>query len=324
MKSGTERGPLPLMKSFEEATAICEKEQDPFYVDAFMIEAWLGHSALEAAAEYANHKKAKDRALQTGQAWRGFLDLFGQAEDHEFHGVMQSLYRFCEYEDVQAEILRRAIVPLSFEHECLGDFVGPKTLQVAKQPKEAVVLMKRSLERWCEWLEAVLHFRTHYHYHVLPEGFDPDPDKRELGALGVLQRNFFNLTDFGKRWWEWRHREAAMRFKGSFKWRSIGKMAVAPLRDAPADADQIVIMLWPLLKRYHWTYRDLMAVARQLLPPPPRYPLEREQDLAAYCSNVLGLRKHDAPAGKSSPDGRPKGYEVALRLGQAEPWRPSS
>ena len=57
-----------------------------------------------------------------------------------------------------------------------------------------------------------------------------------------------------------------------------------------------------------------MAVASQALNRPRRYPLEREQDLAAYCSNVLGLRKQKAPPGKSSRDGKPPGYEVALRL----------
>jgi hypothetical protein len=312
------------MKSLEEAKALCEKEQDPFYIDAFVIEAWLGHIVLEAAAEYAQNKNPKDRAMQTGQAWRGFLEVFGHAKDNEFHYVMQSVYRFCEYADVQAETLCRAIVPLSFEHECFSDFVGPKTLNMNKRPAEAVALMKRSMERWCEWLDAVLHFQTHYHYHVLPESFDPDPEKRELAALGVLQRGFRELTPFGHAWWEWHHREAAERFKDSPKWETIGKLAVAPLRSEPAEVDELIITFWPLVKRHNWTYRDLMVVCGEIMPSAARYPLEREQDLAAYCSNVLGLRKKGGPPGKSSPDGRPKGHEVALRLCRREPPSGSS
>jgi len=316
--SPTQRGPLPFMKSIDDATALCEKEQDPFYLDAFMIEAWLGHVALAAAAEYADNKNAKDRALQTGQAWRGFLEMFGHAKDNEFHFVMLSVYRFCEYDDVQAEILCRAVVPLSFEHECFSDFIGPKTINVAKRPAEAVAFMKRSMKRWCDWVDAIFHFNTHFHHHVLPESFDPDPENRELAALGILQRNFPKLKTFTHTWWEWHHREAAERFKDSPKWQTIGKLAVAPLRTAPPNVDEILIMLWPLLKYHNWTYRDLMAVGRQVLAPPYRYPLEREQDLAAYCSNVLGLRKQDCPPGKSSPDGRPTGHEVALRLCRRE------
>ena len=33
------------------------------------------------------------------------------------------------------------------------------------------------------------------------------------------------------------------------------------------------------------------------------YPLAREQDLSAYCQNVLGLRKPPGPSGRSTPGG---------------------
>ena len=71
------------MKSFEDAKAACAKAQDPFYLDAFMIEAWLGDVVLEAATEYAEKKNAKNRAMQCGQGWRGFLKVFGHAQDED-------------------------------------------------------------------------------------------------------------------------------------------------------------------------------------------------------------------------------------------------
>jgi len=124
------------------------------------------------------------------------------------------------------------------------------------------------------------------------------------------------LNDFSKAWWEWHHSEAAERFKDSPKWPTLGKIMAAPLREdnRPAGVDEIVICLWPLVKRHNWTYRDLMTVVRKVLPTPHRYPLEREQDLAAYCPNVLGLRKPPGQPGKSSRDGCPPGSEVALKL----------
>jgi len=76
--------------------------------------------------------------------------------------------------------------------------------------------------------------------------------------------------------------------------------------------DQLLILLWPLLKKHNWTYRDLLNVTQMIVPRPFKYPHEREQDLAAYCPNVLGLRKDGK--GKSAKNGRPAGYEIALRL----------
>lgn len=308
------RGPLPFMKSIADAEALVEKERDPFYLDAFMIEGWLGHIILEAAAEYAEKKHAKERVMQNGQAWRGFLALFGHAQDNEFHHIYQSLLRFSQYDDCQSEMLIRTIVPLSFEHECFGDYVGPKTMTSKLVRAEVVALLKRSVERWCEWIDSCIHFQTHASWHLMPEQFDQDVEKRELAALGVNQRLLGGMSEFGKAWWEWHHGEAAVRYKDSPKWRTVGKaMAAEGERhwNYP-DLDNAVISIWPLVKKHNWTYRDLMEFLTCQKLHSKAYPCEREQDLAAYCSNVLGLRK--SGQGKSAADGRPAGYEVAVRL----------
>lgn len=309
------RGPLPFMKTMEEAVALCEKEQDNFYVTAFLIEAWLGDAVLEAATEYAEKKNAKDRAMQAGQAWRGFLEYFGHAKDEEFPHVWQSLLRFAEYDDVQARMLSRSVVPLSFEHESYSDYIGPKTMDDAKRPVEAIGLMRRSVERWCEWIDALIHFETHAGWHLQPAKFDPDPDKRELASLGINQRYFADWNDFRKTWWHWHHGEAAERFKNSPKWATVGKAMESdderPWRQP--ELDMVIISIWPLVKLHNWTYRDLQAVARMILAAPHRYPLESEQELATYCQNVLGLRKSGLK-GRSNPEGKPRGWEVALKL----------
>src|SRR5690242_424956 len=71
------RGPLPFMRTREDAVALSEKEKDNFYITAFMIEAWLGQTVLDNVAEYAEKKNPRERAMQTGQAWRLFLEVFG-------------------------------------------------------------------------------------------------------------------------------------------------------------------------------------------------------------------------------------------------------
>jgi len=303
------------MKSMEDAVAVCAKEQDNFYVTAFMIEAWLGQVVLDTAAEYAEKKLASARALQAGQAWRGFQQIFGHVPDAEFHHVLQSLYRFAEYDDGQAHILLRSIAALSYEHECYGDYIGPKTMAVLKHPAEAVRLARRSVERWCDWIDALIHYETHAGWHLQPVKFDPDPEKRELAALGINQRHFAGMSDFSKNWWQWHHGEAAERFKESPKWSTLGK-AMADEKERIwnyPDLDAVIISFWPLLKLNNWTYRDLLKMARMILPGPHRYPLGCEPELATYCQNVLGLRKSGAK-GRSSANGKPRGWEVALKL----------
>lgn len=312
--TGAANGPLPFMKTFEDAYALSQQHKDPFYVTAFMIEMWLGRVALAVAAEYAEKKNAHERQMQTGAAWRLFLEMFGHARDDEFGHIFDSLLRFAQYDDVQAGLLRRALVPLVAEHEDSGEYLGPKNVVSAGDSGRAVPLLQRTVGRWCEWLDALLHWQTHTLAHQSPVQFDPDPEQRELAALGINQREYARLSDFQKAWWQWHHGEAAERFKDSPKWQVVGEaMASQATRhwNYP-EMDAVVISLWPLVIKHRWTYRDLLNVLREVLPQHRRYPCEREQDLATYCLNVLGLRKR--AQGKTSKHGRPQGYAVALRL----------
>jgi hypothetical protein len=88
------------MKSMQDAVAISKKEQDNFYVTAFLIEAWLGQVVLDATAEYAEKKNAKDRRMQAAQSRRGFLKVFGHAKDEEFSHVFGALCRSASMQDV--------------------------------------------------------------------------------------------------------------------------------------------------------------------------------------------------------------------------------
>ena len=305
---------LPLMKSVADATALCEKEKDGFYLTAFAAQCWLGDLVVRAAAEYAGNKDPKERQLQSGQAWQGFLKLFGQAEDKDFPVLLSHLFRFAEHDDPLANLLRLALHPLSVEHDCTGDYFGPKTLDVAKHPKEGLQLARRSIARWCDWLDALIHFQTHQHWHLAPACFDPDPDKRELAALGTSQRHLAHLDEAARTRWLWHFSEAAERFKDSPKWPTLGKAmsAEADRLWQYADVDTLVISLWPLVKEYNWTYRDLLNVIRPGVKRPEAYPCTSEQDFTAYCANVLGMRK--TGRGVTAPDGRPKGYEIAWQL----------
>lgn len=310
-------GRLPLMKTFEDAAALAEKESDPFYLAAFMIQCWLGGLALNAAAEYAEKKNPKDRSLHSGQAWRAFLEMFPFTEAKGFRYVLSCLFRFCASDDSPGNSLRRALIPLSIEHHCTGDFFGPKFMRngtLGPEPCASNQLARRTILRWCEWLDAIVHLQTHHRWHTAPACFDPDPEKRELATLGSAQRQLARLSDRAKACWLCDFTTAAERYKDSPKWAMVGKaMSEEPGRDwSYAEVDTLIITLWPLVARYNWTYRDLLNAIRPALKRPKAYPCEREQDFVTYCANVLGLRKKGR--GRTAKNGRPAGYEIAQQL----------
>jgi len=308
------RGLLPVLNSLADVKALCERERDPFYLDAFLIEGWLGLLVSETVAEYAREKNARERDLQRGRAWRGFAEIFGRPDDDVFQMLLLSLFRYAEYDDAQALSLRRSLVPLALEVRQFGGYFRPHDVAALKNPAAGGPVMRRTVERWCDWIDAGVHARIHAGWHLHPAAFDPDPEKRRLAALGVVQRRFPHLSEADKTWWQGQHEQAAIRFKDSPKWATVGQAFVderEPDWKYPG-LEKAVISIWPLVKQYNWTYRDLLTTLRKMLPS-SRLSLETEQELAAYCPNVLGLNKSGA-IGRSAKNGKPTGWEIALQL----------
>lgn len=301
------------MKTMEDAVAVCQREKDNFYVTAFMIEAWLGDVTLRTVAQYAEEKNAKDRRLQQGLAADSFARGFGHVSDAEYYHVFNSLLRFAEFDDCQSRMLARAYWFMALE--CPPATWPVLVLPIAPQQMAGLVAFMRGMvRRLGEWVEAVTHAQTHRFSHLEPIVFDPDPEKRELAVLGIQQRYFGELSEFEKTRWEWSHGVSAESLSETSKWTMIGKAMgdeSSKHHNYPA-LDGCIIMLWPLVRRHSWTYRDLMNVIRAVAPVPLKYPCEREQDLASHCNNVLGLRKNSK--GKSHPNGTPPGFEIALAM----------
>src|ERR1051325_1140681 len=160
LKTG-QRRPLPAMHSLEEATTLSGQERDKFYLHAFALQEWIDQLVDQAAAEYSPRNQHRFHIMQTGQAQRAFLQTFGNTTVAEFADLLESLYRFTEYHFAPPQLLFRALLPLSIEHESSGDFMEPRAPDPSRRPREATALLRRSVERWCEWLDAVVHLRTH-------------------------------------------------------------------------------------------------------------------------------------------------------------------
>jgi hypothetical protein len=333
---------LPFLRNFEEAEAFAKQEQDPFYLAAFLIQCWLGELVMRAAAQYAENKNPKDRCLQTGESWRALGEFFNLKPEKPCGYLLSCLYRFSAEDDSHGNSLRRSLTPLVIENRLTGDRLVStearegRPITPGKKGRLGARLRlredqggehgagasnldssHRTLERWCSWLDAEIHVRTRRHWHQCPACFDPDPETRHLAALGSAQRHLAKLDPRAKACWFADFGAAAERYQNSPKWSALGK-AMADNSDRLwqyPDIDTLVIALWPLVKAYNWTYRDLVKVIRPALKRRESYPCGTEQEFAAYCANVLGLRK--SVKGVSARNGDPEGIEIARQ------WCPS-
>jgi hypothetical protein len=307
---------LPIMKTMKDAVAFAEKEHDHFYVTAFHIQSWLATLLARAVAEYAEKKNPRDRTLQNGQSWTGFLQAFNSPPADRFRPLLACLTRFCKSADCPSNSLRRALNPLALEHDLSHDYFGPQTPAAAKQGRAGDELARRTILRWCDWLDAAIHLRVHRYWHRAPAAFDPDPETRKLAMLGDTQHYVGKLDERAKACWLHDFTDAADQFKDSPKWAAFGRtMAAKKAAVRPwlyPDVDSLVIGLWPLVTKHNWTYRDLLKTIRPALQRPKAYPCEREQDFATYCTNVLGLRK--TAKGVTSKNGHPPGHKIAEQL----------
>lgn|ERR1051325_4587672 len=282
------------------------RDHEAFSLDSMLIHAWLGQLLMDAAARYAQRNGPDRPPMQEGHAQAGFLKIFGNPDEHELHRLLQSFYRFTQCDDPLAAILFRALQSLTLEHESFGDFIGPRAPDIEERPRHSVLWMRESLDRWCEWIDAVIHLQTHSQWHLAPEYFEVKGAKQELAPwvprpFASARSNPVARTNWN-RWKDWPI------------WQLLPQAAISrPQRPWPhPELDEAVLSIWPLVKRHNWTFADMRNVLGDLLTTHDAYPLLAERNLAMYCMNVLRLRK--TTLGKTAKDGRPVGYELAIRI----------
>src|SRR5882724_11029271 len=110
--------PLPFIRDFAHAEALYLAQNDPFYLDAFLIQSWLGGLLQHAAAEYAEKKNPKDRRLQSGEAWSQLQGIFPRLIEEESDHLVSSLRRFSNAEESSGGPLCRALALFSIEQQC--------------------------------------------------------------------------------------------------------------------------------------------------------------------------------------------------------------
>jgi hypothetical protein len=341
--------PLPFLATFDDAEALACKENDTFYLAAFLIQLWLSDLVLRNAAEYAEKKNPRDRSLQSGESFRALQEYFKLETPRAHTFLLANLHRFCVADPSPANALRRALIPLMAEHR----HPQPSSPSTSAPPEAAA---RATLIRWCDWLDAALHLRTHRHYHLAPGCFHPDPAVRELALLADAERHLADLPDRARQAWFADLTAASHRHHHSPLWPQIGKALSAEARSwAYPELDTLIIALWPLVKKYRWTYRNLMdllapfhaaqkhgqKLCREESPSPQAahnpaarrkphsalrtpnstlsravhdapYPCDREQNFGTYCTHVLSLFKQSR--GRTNPKAPLPGLALALEI----------
>jgi hypothetical protein len=182
-------------------------------------------------AQYALPTGAKAGMLQTGFAWRSFSNLFEPLSPIELVRLFENLLRFANYEAYPpARAFFLAYAPLSFEHDISAEYIGPGVWTPQSGSRNAALRVRRTLKRWCRWMEALVHFQVHE------------------------QRHAFST-----------HRQF----------------------------DKLIILLWPLVLRHNWSYRDLLNLLRSLGKCEKSFPCLSEIQLAEYCETALRLCLRD-------------------------------
>lgn len=143
-------------------------DDDHFHLNCVVAQVWLVQLRRYVETRYLQSGKAARQFLQTGYAWHSFSALFDPSGALESVRLFENLLRFANYEHAApARTFFLAYAPVVFEHDLSGEFIGPGVSRPEADATDAAVRVRRTLQRWCDWLEALMHFQIHER-HSLP------------------------------------------------------------------------------------------------------------------------------------------------------------
>jgi len=134
-----------------------------FQLNAIVAQVWLIQLRKRLDLTYTQHGPRGD--LQRGYAWRSFLTFFEPMSAIDSVRLFENLLCFANldgYPPARAFFL--AYAPLAFEHDEDRRYIGPGVWSPVLGPSHAARRIRRTLRRWCEWLEALEHYQVHARY----------------------------------------------------------------------------------------------------------------------------------------------------------------
>ncbi len=178
-----------------EAWNLGKATSDRFHFNSLALQVWFAQLHQHATNQYAERAKGKEGPSQTGQAWRTFRELFEPLTPIESVRLFENLLRFANYDaHAPARAFFLAYAPLAFEHDASGEYIGPGVWTRKAGSKGAALRVRRTLERWCDWLEALAHFHARELCH--PEPSHRDLDKAIIFLWPLLKRHNWSHGQF--------------------------------------------------------------------------------------------------------------------------------
>ena len=139
-----------------------EPGETKFYLNSLVAQVWFLQLREHIQARYAQGPGLQQNAVQTGYAWRSFCHVFEPLKPIELVRLFENLLRLANYEGyLPARTFFLAYAPLAFEHDASGEYIGPGVWTPRSGAAQATVRVRRTLRRWCDWLEALAHFQVH-------------------------------------------------------------------------------------------------------------------------------------------------------------------
>jgi hypothetical protein len=167
---------------------------DKFHLNSLVAQVWLVRLRRYTQARFSDRAGANDCPLQTGYAWRSFSKLFYPLSAIESVRLFENLLRFANYGNhPPARAFFLAYAPLAFEHDVSGEYIGPGVWTPLAGSNDAARRVRRTLKRWCEWLEALTHFQVRV--VEVPDADQQALDRAILFLWPLLKRHNWRYVD---------------------------------------------------------------------------------------------------------------------------------
>ena len=155
------RAAVSLLDEKGDSPQPCQSARCQFHRNSLVAQLWLDRLQKYIAKRYVGRTGTSDRALQAGYAWRSFSKLFFPLSEIASIRLFENLLRFSDYGIYPpARSFFLAYAPLAFEHDASGEYIGPGVWTPEAGTNEAAQRVRRTLKRWCDWLEALAHLQV--------------------------------------------------------------------------------------------------------------------------------------------------------------------
>jgi hypothetical protein len=199
-------------------------------------------------------------------------------------------------------------------------WTNKEAMALGKDPRRAVsddpALAVELSQRQLQWRKAFLEWYLLVMRKENPAAFDETATQlsREAAELGAIlgdksERTTKRLIAFIERRNELSEREHRVFLETA-------------LDSSPADwrhpeLDTWLMLIWPIVERFKWTYRDVLEAAQKKFPGHRGYPLgmldKDHPEIGQHCRDVLGLRTVGKARRQHWPGEAPL-FELALEI----------